>query len=151
MFQNFDCVNLLNGRTHNPHNRSLSPGGSSGGEGVSTAMRCAPIGIGTDVGGSVRIPAGFCGSYGLRTTALRNPFGGIVLAGAGHEGIRCIAGPLGNNTEDLALFQKAILDQEPWEEETSLVPIPWRNVKPCQPGDITVGVIWEDGYVNSLL
>lgn len=129
----------------NPYNRSLTSGGSSGGEGASIGFRCAAIGIGTDIGGSVRVPAAFCGAYGLRTTALRNPYKGVYLAGDGQESIRCIISPLANSLADISLFQKAVLDQEPWEEETALVPLPWKTIEPVKREKITIGVIWDDG------
>lgn len=138
----------MNGTTVNPHNRKLSPGGSSGGEGASLGFRCAALGIGTDIGGSIRAPAAFCGAYGLRPTALRNPYKGVFLPGDGQESIRCVIGPLANSVSDLNLFQKSVIDQEPWEEETALVPLPWKDVPPYQASQIKVGVIWDDGYVK---
>ncbi|KAK7906007.1 hypothetical protein LTR67_000732 [Exophiala xenobiotica] len=143
-----DCNNVIYGPTVNPYNRKLTSGGSSGGEGASLGFRCAAIGIGTDIGGSVRVPAAFCGAYGLRTTALRNPYKGVLLAGDGQESIRCVISPLANSLADINLMQKAILDQEPWEEETSLVPLPWRSAPVVEPSQITVGVIWDDGVVH---
>ncbi|KAF4434492.1 general amidase [Fusarium acutatum] len=143
-----DCSNPIYGTTVNPHNRTLTCGGSSGGEGVSLGLRCAALGIGTDLGGSVRIPAAFCGAYGLRATALRNPYRGVCLPGQGQESIRCVISPLANTAEDLGFFQKALLDQEPWEIETSLVPQPWKQASPLNPGSFTIGVMWEDGLVR---
>ncbi|KAF4124952.1 amidase [Geosmithia morbida] len=125
-----DCSNFIHGTTVNPYNRTLSPGGSSGGEGASLGYRCSVMGIGSDIGGSVRCPAAHCGAYGLRTTALRNPCKGIFAAGPGQESIRCVVSPLANDTRDIDLLQRALLDQEPWEEETELVPIPWKRVDP---------------------
>lgn len=103
------------------------------------------MGLGTDIGGSVRGPAAFCGCYGLRTTALRNPYKGICLPGLGQESIKCILGPLANSISDIQLFEDVVLNQEPWDEETSLVPLPWKKMEPYQPGQFTVGVIWDDG------
>ncbi|KAF6835323.1 fatty-acid amide hydrolase [Colletotrichum plurivorum] len=143
-----DCDNPIYGATVNPYNRNLTSGGSSGGEGASLGLRCAVLGIGTDIGGSVRVPAAFCGSYGLRTTAMRNPYKGVCIPGLGQESIRCILGPLANSVSDINLFQKTVLDQEPWEEETSLVSLPWKSIQPYQPGTFTVGVIWDDGIVH---
>ncbi|KEF54134.1 uncharacterized protein A1O9_09929 [Exophiala aquamarina CBS 119918] len=143
-----DTNNMIYGSTCNPYNRKLTSGGSSGGEGASIGFRCAAIGIGTDIGGSVRIPAAFCGAFGLRTTALRNPYKGVLLAGEGQESIRCVISPLANSAADLNLVQKAILDQEPWDEETSLCPLPWKKIEPYTPGQITVGLMWDDGMVH---
>ncbi|KAF5013206.1 hypothetical protein FDECE_785 [Fusarium decemcellulare] len=143
-----DCSNPIYGTTVNPHNRALTCGGSSGGEGASLGLRCAALGIGTDIGGSVRVPAAFCGAYGLRTTSLRNPYKGVCLAGDGQESVRCVISPLANSVKDLNLFQSAVLDQEPWEVETSLVPLPWKRIEPFAPEQITVGIIWDDGLVR---
>ncbi|BCR87097.1 uncharacterized protein ACHE_31084A [Aspergillus chevalieri] len=142
-----DCSNNLTGTTLNPHNRTLSPGGSSGGEGASTGFKCAPLGVGSDIGGSIRVPAAFSGSYGLKTTASRNPTTGIKAAGPGQESIRGVIGPLASQSiEDLELFQQVIIDQEPWDVETSLAPVPWKRAMPTR--DITVGIMWDDGTVR---
>ncbi|KAF5589021.1 general amidase [Fusarium subglutinans] len=151
VLKHIDCSNPIYGTTVNPHNRTLTCGGSSGGEGASLGLRCAVLGIGTDFAGSVRVPAAFCGAYGLRTTALRNPYKGVCLPGAGQESTRCVVSPLANTAEDLALFQKAVLDQEPWEIETSLLPQPWKQPSSLEPGSFTIGVMWEDGYLSANL
>ncbi|KAL2862797.1 amidase signature domain-containing protein [Aspergillus lucknowensis] len=143
-----ECNNIIYGETVNPYNRNLTAGGSSGGEGASIGLHCAALGIGTDIGGSIRYPAAFCGSYGLRITALRNPYKGVFLAGGGNESIRCVIGPLANSIADLKLFQKAVIDQKPWEEETSLIPLPWKELPSFKPEQITVGIMWDDGIVR---
>ncbi|KAL2832439.1 amidase signature domain-containing protein [Aspergillus cavernicola] len=141
------CSNNLTGTTLNPYNRTLTPGGSSGGEGASMGFKCAPLGIGTDIGGSIRCPAAFCGAYGFRPTARRNPSRGLKLPEPGHESILGVIGPFASQSvEDLELFQRAALDQEPWEVETSLVPAPWKRVEPTK--DMTVAIMWDDGCVR---
>lgn len=138
------CSNNLTGTTLNPYNRTLSSGGSSGGEGASTGFKCAPLGIGTDIGGSIRAPAAFCGSYGFRPTALRNPITGAKAPEPGQEAIRGVIGPLASQSvEDLDLFQRAVIDQEPWDIDTSLAPVPWKRVNPTS--DMTVAIMWDDG------
>lgn len=110
-------------------------------------FKCAPLGIGTDIGGSIRCPAAFNGAYGFRPTALRNPYNGIILAGEGQESIRCVVGPLASSSvKDLDLFMSAVIDQEPWDIETSLVAIPWKHVELTK--EFTVGVLWDDGIVH---
>jgi Asp-tRNA(Asn)/Glu-tRNA(Gln) amidotransferase A subunit family amidase len=110
-------------------------------------FKCAPLGIGTDIGGSIRVPAAFNGAYGFRPTALRNPYDGIILAGEGQESIRCVVGPLASSSlEDLDLFMSAVIDQEPWDIETSLVAMPWKRVQGTK--DFTVAIMWDDGIVH---
>ncbi|KAJ5108878.1 hypothetical protein N7456_005553 [Penicillium angulare] len=141
------CSNNITGATLNPYNRTLTPGGSSGGEGASTGFKCAPLGIGTDIGGSIRVPAAFCGSYGFRPTSMRVPMAGIQVAAIGQETIHGVVGPLASSSvEDLELFQKAVMDQEPWDDETSLVPVPWKTVAPSR--EMTVAIMWDDGVVR---
>ncbi|KAL4918643.1 amidase signature domain-containing protein [Aspergillus aurantiobrunneus] len=138
------CSNNLTGTTLNPYNRTLTPGGSSGGEGASMGFKCAPLGIGTDIGGSIRCPAAFCNAYGFRPTARRSPSSGLKLPAPGHESVLGVIGPLASQSvEDLCLFQRAILDQEPWNIETSLVPVPWKSIRPTT--DVTVAIMWDDG------
>ncbi|KKK22789.1 hypothetical protein ARAM_007260 [Aspergillus rambellii] len=141
------CSNNLTGTTLNPYNRKLSPGGSSGGEGASMAFKCAPLGIGTDIGGSIRAPAAFCGAYGFLPTARRNPCIGIKAPSLGNESILGAIGPLASQSiEDLNLFQRAVIDQEPWDIDISLAPVPWRRVKPTK--EMTIGIMWDDGCVR---
>ena len=121
----------------------LSCGGSSGGEGAGIGFRSSALGLGTDIGGSIRIPAAFNGVYGFRPTASRLPYDGIELPGAGQESIKCVIGPLTHSIDDINLFMKTALDQKPWDTEVSLVPLPWRTVPSTK--DITIGVMWSDG------
>lgn len=93
--------------------------------------------------GSVRIPAAFNGVYGFRPSASRLPYDGIELPGAGQESVMCVVGPLAHSIPDINLFMKTVLDQEPWDTEVSLVPLPWKTVVPTK--DITVGIMWSDG------
>ncbi|ROV88735.1 hypothetical protein VMCG_10067 [Cytospora schulzeri] len=145
-----DCENNITGRTLNPYNLLLSPGGSSGGEGVSVGSQCSVLGIGTDIGGSIRIPAAFNNCYGLRPTALRIPTMGNAGLIPGQESIRGVAGPLAQSVEGLEVWMKTVLEQEPWEHETSLMPIPWRTDVQQALGvnNFTVGVMWDDGIVK---
>ncbi|BGO99797.1 putative amidase (putative) [Rhodotorula toruloides] len=89
-----DTNNHLFGRTHNPHNRKLSPGGSSGGEGALIAMKGSIIGVGTDIGGSVRIPSAMCGLHTIRPTTRRVPYGHATNSLLGQESVLSVAGPM---------------------------------------------------------
>ena len=67
----FESVNSIYGRTKNPYHPERTTGGSTGGESGLIATRSSPVGLGSDLGGSVRIPCEFCGIYGFKATAER--------------------------------------------------------------------------------
>jgi amidase len=73
-----ETVNNIIGYTWNPKNRHLTSGGSSGGEGALIGLKGSPIGFGSDIGGSIRIPAGFNGLYGIRPSSGRMPYEGMA-------------------------------------------------------------------------
>jgi len=110
----WQSFNPVYGRTTNPHDCSRSPGGSSGGGAAAVASGMVPCEFGSDIGGSVRIPAHFCGIWGHKTT-----WGLIPKHGhdhpqmarrdgflAAHDGALGIAGPLARNADDLAVLIK---------------------------------------------
>ena len=79
-----ESINNIMGYVWNPKNRLLSAGGSSGGEGALVGLKGSPLGFGSDIGGSVRIPAAFSGTYGLRPSSGRVPYEGIGSVAALH-------------------------------------------------------------------
>jgi amidase len=99
--------NPIYGRTNNPHDLGRSPGGSSGGSGAALAAGYVPIELGSDIGGSVRVPAHFCGVYGHKPTYDLVPLTGhappgVDAPGAGVEMV--VAGPLARTAADLDLL-----------------------------------------------
>lgn len=96
--------NAAFGAARNPYDPSRIPGGSSGGTGTAVAARLAPAGIGTDTGGSVRVPAALCGIVGFRPTTGRWPQGGIVPI----SHTRDTAGPMTRSVADAALLDAAV-------------------------------------------
>ncbi|MCC5988626.1 MAG: indoleacetamide hydrolase [Pararhodobacter sp.] len=92
--------NGAKGAVHNPWKRGHIPGGSSGGTAAAVAAGIVPAGLGTDTGGSVRIPAALCGIKGFRPTTGRYPAGGVVPLSATRDTI----GPLASTIADLALL-----------------------------------------------
>ena len=141
-----ECTSPVYGTTVNPFNRNLTSGGSTGGEGALLGLKGSPLGVGTDIGGSVRSPAANNGVYGLRPTAFRIPKQGLIGIQAGRESIIAVIGPLAQAREDIDLFMKVVLDTQPWLQDPSLVPIPWRSVN-LSANNFTVAVMWDDGVV----
>ncbi|GAA6040978.1 hypothetical protein JCM8097_000520 [Rhodosporidiobolus ruineniae] len=115
----------LHGRTVNPHNRLLSAGGSSGGEGALIGMRGSVLGIGSDLGGSVRIPSAFNGLYGFRGSYNRMPYGGATNSQEGQEAVPSVLGPMTTSLPGLKLFFKSVIDAEPWRADPLALRMPW--------------------------
>ena len=96
--------NAVTGPVRNPWDRERIPGGSSGGSGAAVAARLVPASIGTDTGGSVRVPSALCGVAGLRPTVGRVSAQGIAPISA----TRDTAGPLARSVADLALLDSVL-------------------------------------------
>ncbi|KAF9888084.1 Acetamidase [Aspergillus nanangensis] len=122
-----ETVNNIITYTTNPKNRLLSCGGSSGGEGALIALKGSPGGFGTDIGGSIRIPAVFNGLYGIRPSAGRMPYEGAANSMDGQNTILSVIGPLGTTARSLKLLFKAVLSQQPWYHDPLVVELPWRD------------------------
>lgn len=142
-----ECTSTIFGTTVNPYNRKLTSGGSSGGEGPLLALHGSPLGLGTDIGGSIRSPAANNGVYGLRPTTFRIPKSGLMGVQIGRESIVSVIGPLARTREDLELFMKVVIDTEPWLRDPALIPIPWRSIK-MNAEIFTVAIMWDDGVVH---
>ncbi|OJD36773.1 glutamyl-trna amidotransferase subunit [Diplodia corticola] len=146
--------NVLGGATTNPFNAALTAGGSSGGEGALVGFRGSCLGIGTDIGGSVRSPAANCGVWGLRPTAYRLPNAGGVATMKGQEQVVPVVGPLSTSLEGVRVFVKTLVDARPWLRQVDLVPMRWRDDEdwlakgPGGKRGLKVGVMWDDGVVR---
>ncbi|XP_037557270.1 fatty-acid amide hydrolase 2-A [Dermacentor silvarum] len=99
-----NALNLVDGRTGNPHDTRRSPGGSSGGEGSLLAAAGSLIGLGTDIGGSVRSPAAYCGIFGHKPTAGVVPNTGLLPDVGENLGEFNCVGPMTRFAEDLPLM-----------------------------------------------
>jgi amidase len=140
-----DSDNNIFGRALNPHNTALNAGGSSGGEGALVAFRGSPLGVGTDVAGSVRIPALCCGTYGFKPTSARIPYGGQVGPSLpGWKPIAASAGPLANDFEALDIFTKSVIDATPALLDSTAIDVPWRQLEPATNTKLRIGVLHED-------
>ncbi|KAI8716784.1 Amidase [Fusarium sp. LHS14.1] len=140
-----DSHNNVFGRTLNPRNTALGAGGSSGGEGALVAFRGSPIGVGTDIAGSIRIPSLCCGTYGFKPTAGRIPYGG--QRGCSNPGLKFIlacVGPLANDMQSLGIFTKAVIDSRPADLDSTAIDVPWRNIPGFSGKKLRLGVLPED-------
>jgi len=156
-----DSHNNVFGRTLNPANRLLTAGGSSGGEGALVAMRGSILGIGTDVGGSVRIPAMCNGLVGVKPSHGRLSYAG--LEGGSKEGsdaiaIRASAGPITWSVRDSELIFKVVSEMRAWEKDPEVLPQSWEaqlRLETAMHGmsgarPLRIGVVRTDGVTRPL-
>ncbi|RKK80144.1 Acetamidase [Fusarium oxysporum] len=157
-----ETKNNIIGQTLNPRNQNLSCGGSSGGEAALMALRGSSLGVGTDIGGSVRIPAGFCGLFSIKPTPERLSYRDVANTNPGQNTYRSTVGFLGTSIDALELLVKSILSLEPWRRDPAVLPLPFRQEvidsfmsrvdsqgRPKPDGaPLKIGVFWSDGVVG---
>ena len=134
-----DTENPLRGRTFNPWNKKLTPGGSSGGEAVAIATGMSPMGLGNDIGGSLRNPAYCCGIAALKPTAGRVPWAieGEV-GGLGAASLEFVSdGPMARTVADLRLGLSIIAGRHAKDPGTVDVPLTGPVPSPLRAGIVT--------------
>lgn len=141
-----ESTNELFGTTNNPWNLGHGAGGSSGGEGAAVATGMSPMGIGTDIGGSIRSPAVLCGVVGLKPTADRWSNVGSSSAIVGQEFIRSQTGPLARSVRDLALYMRALDPAKQAPFDPRVVPHPFPDPSEVDATKLRVGYYEDDGY-----
>ncbi|MGI8741959.1 MAG: amidase [Bryobacteraceae bacterium] len=122
---NYETDNYVTGRTNNPWNLNCTPGGSSGGESAAISSYCSAGGIGSDGGGSVRVPAHFCGIAALKPTPGRVPATGHMPEICHPGGLLGVAGPMARTAADVKLLFEVLAgydDQDPFS-----APVPLRT------------------------
>lgn len=118
----FEADNPLYGRTNNPWDLARTCGGSTGGEGAIIAARGSPLGLGNDLGGSIRVPCHFCGIHGFKPTSRRLPRQGARRALRGFDGMITQAGPMARFVEDLEIGLRALADNPGGEIIEDVIP-----------------------------
>lgn len=139
--------NALHGRTLNPFNPAITPGGSSGGAAAATAMGMGAIAHGNDYGGSIRYPAWACGVVGLRTTVGRVP---SYKASAPHRIISnqqmSVQGPLTRTVADARLALQVMAQGSPLDPQWTPAPLEWADVR--EPTRVAVFRSWAHSPVD---
>ncbi|XP_043819122.1 fatty-acid amide hydrolase 1-like [Dromiciops gliroides] len=142
----FDCSNPLFGRTLNPRNYAKSPGGSSGGEGALIAGGGSILGLGTDIGGSIRFPAAFCGICGLKPTSGRISKRGLKNCVNGQLAVITSVGPLAKDVDSLALCLRALLSEDMFHLDPTVPPVPFREGVYASTKPLRIGYYESDVY-----
>ena len=137
--------NPLYGQTANPFSLAHTPGGSSGGEAAAVAAGMSPLGVGTDLGGSIRSPASFSGICGLMPTLDRWPNRGIYPGVPGQETVRAQGGPMARTVADLALIMSALSPERLSALDPRCPPVPWVGPETVDVPKLRIGFIEDDG------
>lgn len=141
MLGDWQSSNPLFGRTNNPWDMARSAGGSSGGAAAALAAGMTPFEIGTDMQDSIRLPAGFCGVYGLKPTEHRVSLAGAFPdPGGAPRGVRLMScvGPMARDPEDLALIHRIIAG--PDGMDTDIPPLAVESMPKLEPKSLRIAV-----------
>ena len=141
----FESDNLIYGRTNNPYDVSRTSGGSSGGEAAIVAACGSPFGLGSDAGGSVRLPAHFCGIAALKPTSGRLPKTGHFMPPGGTLDRLWQVGPMARFVEDLALALPVLA--QPDYEDASFVPMAIRPPETVDLAKLHIASYTDNGIV----
>ena len=139
----WETGNLLFGRTVNPWDPTRTTGGSSGGEAAAIAAGCSPLGIGSDVGGSIRLPAHYCGIAGLKPT-----HGRVPLTGHWPETLLPFmhVGPMARTVRDVALGLAIMAGPDGHDWYAPPVPVPDLPRADAALAGVRVGWLAEPGF-----
>lgn len=144
-----ETVNEVYGRTNNPYDLTRTPGGSSGGEAAIVAAGGSPCGLGTDSGGSIRLPAHFCGLATIKPTRGLVPVTGVLDDG-GQVGAmsdpRTQVGPLARSVEDVALLLRIIAG--PDGRDGGVAPVPLGDPRTVEMSGLRVAVYSDNGLAT---
>lgn len=144
-----ETTNAIFGTTHNPWRHGHGPGGSSGGEGAAIASGTSVMGIGTDIGGSIRSPAVLCGVVGLKPTVdcWSNVGSNSVISG--QELVRSQTGPLARTVDDLILFMRALdTPKHVAAGDPRVPPVPFGDPDAVDPTQLRVGYFETNGWLT---
>lgn len=140
MLDDWQSCNRIFGRTSNPWDVARTPGGSSGGAAAAVASGMSAFDIGTDLSGSLRVPAHFCGVYGLKPTEHRVSSYGLRRHPGKEHTVRVMAGigPMARSVDDLALVYRVIAG--PDDHDTDVPPVPLDEMPEVALRDVRVAV-----------
>jgi amidase len=143
----FETDNLVYGRANNPYDLSRTPGGSSGGAAAIVAAGGTPFDIGSDYGGSIRLPSHFCGISGIKPSAGRVPRTGHIYPFGGLQDSFQQVGPLARYVDDLILLLPLIAG--PDGIDPGIVPQPWQDPAEIDLRSLRISYHTDNGVVTA--
>lgn len=142
-----ECDNPIFGCTNNPWDLGRTPGGSTGGEAAIIGARGSPLGLGNDLGGSIRVPAHFCGIHGLKPTSFRLPREGSITTLRGLDSIVTQPGPMARRVEDLRLALHVMADSSDGYVAGDVTPAALPDAAAVDIAKLKIAVMTEDGIL----
>ena len=142
----FETDNPIYGRTNNPYNLDATPGGSSGGEAAIIAACGSPVGLGSDTGGSIRVPSHFCGLAGLKPSSGRVPRTGHAIPPGSLVDSFTQIGPIARYVEDLAMVLPIIAGED--GSDPHVVPMPLNDPGKVDFQGMRAAVLKDNGIVT---
>src|SRR5947208_1900647 len=139
----WETDNLLYGRTNNPWDLTRTPGGSSGGEAAAIASGMSAAGVGSDGGGSIRVPAHFSGICGLKPTPGRIPATGHFPNAVGPFALIRVVGPMARKVQDLKLLFEGMRGPDIGDRSAVSVPVRWPDRDELK--KVPIGYFEDDG------
>jgi fatty acid amide hydrolase len=143
-----EADNPVYGRTNNPWNLERTCGGSTGGEASIIAARGSPLGLGNDLGGSIRVPCHFCGIHGFKPTSYRLPRSGSMRTLRGFEAIVTQPGPMARHVEDLFLGLGVLADASDGEVAGDVAPGKIGDPKAVKFAGLRIAMWTSDGLLT---
>ncbi|XP_046552493.1 fatty-acid amide hydrolase 1-like isoform X1 [Haliotis rubra] len=144
----YACSNPIYGVTTHPKDPTRSPGGSSGGEGALLGAGGSICGLGTDIGGSVRVPAQMCGVCALKPTRGRLSPEGHFTVNPGQTLVQGVVGPMAQDVEGLVKLTEALMAPEMFARDPQVVPIPFRKEMYESTCPLKIGFYTWDGNIR---
>lgn len=139
----WETDNLLYGRTNNPSDLKRTAGGSSGGEAAAIASGCSAGGVGSDGGGSIRVPAHFCGICGLKPTPGRIPASGHYPQSVGPFALLGVVGPMARTSADLKVLFEIMQGEDIGDPSAAPVSLRWPESRDLK--KLRIGYFADDG------
>ncbi|WP_437769579.1 amidase [Sorangium sp. So ce281] len=143
MTWSYETNNAVYGRTNNPYGLDLSPGGSSGGAGAIVAAGGSPFDVGSDTGGSIRVPSHFCGIAGLKPTSGRISRTGHIVPAEGLLQSFTVLGPMARSVDDLWLLFSVLAGPD-WRD-AALIPAPLGDPKHVRLRELRIAMHTDNG------
>ncbi|XP_077993932.1 fatty-acid amide hydrolase 1-like [Glandiceps talaboti] len=142
--RSYSCSNPIYGESRHPTDPTRCPCGSSGGEAALIKSHGSILGVGTDIGGSVRIPPHFCGIYGLKPTRNRISDKGLIGGYPFKKEISSTPGPMARDVDSLILFMKALLIPEMFELDSRVPPLSFNDEILSSNKSLCIGYCCDD-------